>query len=93
LHSADPKPSEATSFNFDESGFKETLNYESSTPSGNKIVMVDAINHALHEEMEKNPEMFIFGEDIEDGKGGVFTATKGLSTRFTREKSFQFTFS
>lgn len=88
LHSADPKPSEATTFIFDESGFKDTLEYESSTPSGKKIVMVDAINHALHEEMERNPDMYIFGEDIEDGKGGVFTATKGLSTRFTRKRVF-----
>jgi 2-oxoisovalerate dehydrogenase E1 component len=88
LHSADPKSVDAIKYVFDESGFKDTLNYESSTPAGNKIVMVDAINHALHEEMEKNPEMFIFGEDIEDGKGGVFTATKGLSTRFTRKRVF-----
>ncbi|HTP79339.1 MAG TPA: dehydrogenase E1 component subunit alpha/beta [Bacteroidota bacterium] len=50
--------------------------------AGNKIVMVDAINHALHEEMARNPKMLVFGEDIADGKGGVFTATKGLSTKF-----------
>ncbi len=88
LQAADPKTEDAIKYVFDESGFKESLNYESTTPSGNKIVMVDAINHALHEEMEKNPEMFIFGEDIEDGKGGVFTATKGLSTRFTKKRVF-----
>ncbi len=88
LNSADPHTGESEKYVFDESGFKETLNYESSSPSGNKIVMVDAINHALHEEMEKNPEMFIFGEDIEDAKGGVFTATKGLSTRFTKKRVF-----
>jgi 2-oxoisovalerate dehydrogenase E1 component len=88
LHSPDPTKVEATKYVFDESGFKDTLNYESSLPAGDKIVMVDAINHALHEEMEKNPEMFIFGEDIEDGKGGVFTATKGLSTRFTKKRVF-----
>ena len=88
INSADPHTGEAEKYVFDESGFKETLNYESSSPSGNKIVMVDAINHALHEEMEKNSEMFIFGEDIEDGKGGVFTATKGLSTRFTKKRVF-----
>jgi len=88
LHSPDPTTGDATKYVFDESGFKETLNYESSTPSGDKIVMVDAINHALHEEMVKNSEMFIFGEDIEDGKGGVFTATKGLSTRFTKKRVF-----
>ena len=50
--------------------------------------MVDAINHALHEEMEKNPKMLIWGEDVEDRKGGVFTATKGLSTKFGRERVF-----
>ena len=88
LHSPDPNPKDAAKFVFDESGFKESLDYESSAPSGDKIVMVDAINHALHEEMEKNPDMYIFGEDIEDGKGGVFTATKGLSTRFTRKRVF-----
>ncbi|MBE0539345.1 MAG: tungsten formylmethanofuran dehydrogenase [Ignavibacterium sp.] len=88
FNSSDPKRDEAAKFVFDESGFKESLEYESSTPSGNKIVMVDAINHALHEEMEKNPDMYIFGEDIEDAKGGVFTATKGLSTRFTKKRVF-----
>lgn len=86
--SSDPDAKTASLLVFDESGFKDSLEYESTTPSGNKIVMVDAINHALHEEMENNPDMFIFGEDIEDGKGGVFTATKGLSTRFTRKRVF-----
>ena len=50
--------------------------------------MVDAINHALHEEMEKNPNMIIYGEDIQDSKGGVFTATKGLSTKFGTDRVF-----
>ncbi|MCX8056783.1 MAG: alpha-ketoacid dehydrogenase subunit beta [Ignavibacteria bacterium] len=50
--------------------------------------MVDAINHALKEEMERHPNMYIFGEDIADDKGGVFTATKGLSTRFGNERVF-----
>ncbi|MGH2568223.1 MAG: alpha-ketoacid dehydrogenase subunit alpha/beta, partial [Bacteroidota bacterium] len=55
---------------------------------GNKVVLVDAINHALHEEMERNPRVVVFGEDIADGKGGVFTATKGLSTKFGTERAF-----
>lgn len=56
--------------------------------TGNKIVIVDAINHALHEEMERDPRMLVFGEDVADGKGGVFTATKGLSTKFGVERAF-----
>ncbi len=50
--------------------------------------MVDAINHALMEEMEKNPMMLVYGEDVQDGKGGVFTATKGLSTKFGVNRCF-----
>jgi len=64
------------------------INYEKLTGEGAPIVMVDAINHALHEEMEKNTDMVIYGEDIADGKGGVFTATKGLSTKFGRRRVF-----
>jgi len=56
--------------------------------TGSKIVMVDAINHALNEEMESNPKMVVFGEDVADGKGGVFTATKGLLTKYGIERTF-----
>jgi len=56
--------------------------------SGNKIVMVDAINHALTEEMNSNPKMVVFGEDVADGKGGVFTATKGLLMKYGIERTF-----
>ncbi len=88
VKASDPRPEDADKYVYDESGFRDTLNYESSKPSGDKIVMVDAINHALREEMERNPNMYIFGEDIEDAKGGVFTATKGLSNRFTKKRVF-----
>ncbi len=86
--SADPDIRDAIKFVYDESGLKESLDYEKRTPSGDKIVMVDAINHALHEEMKRNKDMYIFGEDVADMKGGVFTATKGLSTTFGDERVF-----
>jgi 2-oxoisovalerate dehydrogenase E1 component len=50
--------------------------------SGEKIVLVDAINHALDEELAKNDKMVIFGEDVGRGKGGVFTATRGLTEKY-----------
>ena len=84
----DPLPKDAEKFVFDESGLKESLNYERNEPTGDKIVMVDAINHGLHEEMKRNSGMYIFGEDIADKKGGVFTATKGLSTNFGDDRVF-----
>ncbi len=55
---------------------------------GGKIMMVDAVNHALHEEMEHDENVLVFGQDVEDKKGGVFTATKGLSSTFGRERCF-----
>ncbi|MBI4548817.1 MAG: dehydrogenase E1 component subunit alpha/beta [Ignavibacteriae bacterium] len=55
---------------------------------GEKIVMVDAINHAMAEEMERNPKMLIYGEDVAGDKGGVFTATKGLTKQFGWERVF-----
>ncbi len=85
---SDPVPQQAAEHIFDESGLKDTFEYEASTPSGKPIVMVDAINHALHEEMELNKDIYVFGEDVADKKGGVFTATKGLSTKFGSERVF-----
>jgi 2-oxoisovalerate dehydrogenase E1 component len=61
-----------------------------SEPShaGKNVVMVDAINHALHEEMAFNPKLLIYGEDIAGKKGGVFTATKGLTDAFGEGRAF-----
>jgi 2-oxoisovalerate dehydrogenase E1 component len=84
----DPRPEDAIEHIF--APFEtRNLHYAEKEPdSGEKCVMVDAINHALHEEMEFNPKMVIFGEDVADPKGGVFTATKGLSTRFGEKRVF-----
>jgi 2-oxoisovalerate dehydrogenase E1 component len=64
------------------------LSFESSTPSGAPIVMVDAINHALDEELAYNPKMLIYGEDVAGGKGGVFTATRNLTAKHGAERVF-----
>jgi 2-oxoisovalerate dehydrogenase E1 component len=46
------------------------------------VTMIDAINHGLREEMERNPKIVMWGEDVADPKGGVFGVTRGLSTAF-----------
>lgn len=46
------------------------------------VTMVDAINHGLREEMERNPKIVMWGEDIADPKGGVFGVTRGLTEAF-----------
>ncbi|MGB1375587.1 MAG: alpha-ketoacid dehydrogenase subunit alpha/beta [Rhodothermales bacterium] len=64
------------------------LEFEASVPSGEPIVMVDAINHALHEEMERNDRVLVYGEDVAGGKGGVFTATRELTATFGPDRCF-----
>ena len=64
------------------------MNEPSFDAVADKVVIVDAINHALKEEMVRNDKMVIYGQDIADPKGGVFTATKGLSDEFGIDRVF-----
>lgn len=85
----DPKPEDSINHIF---APLETRNLdyanENEEIKGEPIVMVDAINHALKEEMRRNNKLLIFGEDIADPKGGVFTATRGLSDEFGKDRVF-----
>lgn len=51
------------------------------------VSMIEAINHGLREELELNPKIVMWGEDIADPKGGVFGVTRGLSTAFPNQVS------
>ncbi|HXX85719.1 MAG TPA: thiamine pyrophosphate-dependent enzyme [Casimicrobiaceae bacterium] len=44
--------------------------------------MVGALNTCLREALDRFPDALVFGQDVEDPKGGVFGFTRGLSTRF-----------
>jgi len=47
--------------------------------------MVQALNQAMHQEMESDPRVLILGEDI-GVDGGVFRLTEGLLEKFGRER-------
>ncbi len=47
--------------------------------------MGDVINGTLRSGLEANHDRLIFGEDVEDPKGGVFRLTQKLSTDFPRQ--------
>jgi len=64
------------------------MNEPSYDAVADKVVIVDAINHGLKEEMTRNDKMVIYGQDIADPKGGVFTATRGLSDEFGQDRVF-----
>ena len=61
---------------------------ELNPDDGEKIVLVDAINHALDEELAHNDKMMIYGQDVAGGKGGVFTATRGLTDKHGADRVF-----
>ena len=77
-------PNDHTANLFDnENNFEEVL-----VEKDNDIVLVDAINHALDEELENNDKMLIYGQDVAGGKGGVFTVTKGLTDKYGVDRVF-----
>ncbi|NOZ04118.1 MAG: tungsten formylmethanofuran dehydrogenase [FCB group bacterium] len=80
-----PDPDTATDYVYGPRTEEPETDYR---PVADRIVMVDAINHALKEEMERNPKMVIYGQDVADPKGGVFTATRGLTNAFGKERVF-----
>ncbi len=82
----DPKPEDGVKHVLFEG--ETQLDYENEEPSGEPIVMVDAINHALYEEMERDERVIVFGEDVAGGKGGVFTATRGLTDAFGNSRCY-----
>lgn len=62
-----------------------------------ELTIKDAVNEAIRQSMEADPNVFIMGEDICGGngrdhdtamesQGGAFGVTKGLATQFGRER-------
>lgn len=83
---ADPEPESYKNHVLDLENF--TLTTPEVPASGEELFLVDAINHALKEEMELNPNMLIYGQDVARGKGGVFGVTEGLTKKFGEERVF-----
>lgn len=61
---------------------------EPSNEHAESIVMVDALNHALDEEMQRDPHVLVFGEDVAHDKGGVFGVTRRLTAKHGASRCF-----
>lgn len=49
---------------------------------GRVLTYLEAIAEAIAEEMERNPDVLVIGEDVGGSFGGAFKVTKGLAERF-----------
>jgi pyruvate/2-oxoglutarate/acetoin dehydrogenase E1 component len=56
-----------------------------STAAVRDLTLVEAVNDALHVELERDPSVLVLGEDV-GRAGGVFRATAGLFDRFGSER-------
>ena len=63
---------------------------ETQTPAeGDKWKLREAINETLHAEFTRNPDTFLWGQDVASKeKGGVFNVTKGMEAAFGAERVF-----
>jgi len=85
----DPDPDTATQHVFYEGELDIDYNSEDDLDEdAEPMVMVDAINRTLKEEMARDESIVVYGEDVAGDKGGVFTATKELTAEFGEDRCF-----
>ncbi|HEY6917084.1 MAG TPA: transketolase C-terminal domain-containing protein [Allosphingosinicella sp.] len=68
-------------------GYTPPPSTDQPKPEGQRINMVTAIRRTLEHELEVNPRVLLFGEDI-GPKGGVHAVTLGLQEKFGIERVF-----
>jgi 2-oxoisovalerate dehydrogenase E1 component len=68
-------------------GYRAPPSHEEPRPEGQRINMVTAIRRTLDGELEINPRVLLFGEDI-GPKGGVHAVTLGLQEKYGHARVF-----
>jgi 2-oxoisovalerate dehydrogenase E1 component len=59
--------------------------YASPQDPTHELTYAEALNEALRQEMERDPSVFVMGEDIAE-TGGIFQVTRGLVDLYGRER-------
>ncbi len=103
LTHAQPEPETATRYLFSEDVDPTGSDFDTEDSPAYEddrlLTVVDLLNACLADEMERDPRIVLFGEDVADasredlladvkGKGGVFKVTHGLQTRFGGDRVF-----
>ncbi len=97
LEHPQPPPDSATRWLYSETVDPTSADFDTEDgpafQDDRQLTMVDLLNRCLRSEMERDPRIVVFGQDVADasregaleevkGKGGVFKVTHGLQARF-----------
>ncbi|MDT8392430.1 MAG: thiamine pyrophosphate-dependent enzyme [Bacteroidales bacterium] len=88
---ASPDPDPASIYDFVIPDPYKPVKFKDGLPdgSGKSMRLIDALNTTLKEEFRKNPDTFIWGQDVAyKEKGGIFNVTKGMQQEFGKERVF-----
>jgi 2-oxoisovalerate dehydrogenase E1 component len=89
IASPDPDPASIFDFVIPEPYVPEKFKDGIPDGSGNKMRFIEALNNTLKEEFRRNPDTFIWGQDIANkDKGGIFNVTKGMQQEFGAKRVF-----
>ena len=103
LESPQPDPSTAMRHLFSEEVDPTSSDFDTEEEpryeSDKLLTVVDLLNSCMRTEMERDPRIVVFGEDVADasredvlgevkGKGGVFKVTHGLQARFGSDRVY-----
>ena len=100
LAAAPPDPATATRYLYSPTSDPAAADFKAAPRTdGDPHTMIAAINRTLRDEMERDPRIVVFGEDVADvsrsellaelpGKGGVFKATLGLQRAYGDARVF-----
>jgi 2-oxoisovalerate dehydrogenase E1 component len=89
IKAANPDPASILDFVVPEPWVSETFPDGLPSGAGAPVSMLTAINQTLKEEFRRNPDTFIWGQDVaHKDKGGIFNVTKGMQQEFGRRRVF-----
>ncbi|MFN7944483.1 MAG: thiamine pyrophosphate-dependent enzyme [Blastocatellia bacterium] len=84
-----PDPETATRFVFPAEIFPESPDAYTAKPGGQMITLREGINLAMKQEFHRNPNTFLWGQDVASkNKGGVFNVDHGMLQEFGPQRVF-----
>lgn len=82
-----PEPDDIHSFYYAPTPITEERG-QREPEDGKKIVMVDAVLHAMDDLLRQHPEALLYGQDVGGRLGGVFREAATLAQKYGRERVF-----